>query len=110
MLLETGHPALSVKEAEGFTSIYCASKYLGADVLRAIARFAGCHIYTDSEDVLYANRHYVVLHAASSGEKTVRLPQKASAWEVYEEKLYSRESNVIQFSMTRGETKMFELR
>lgn len=109
-LLETGHPALSVKEAEGFTSIYCASKYLGADVLRAIARFAGCHIYTDSEDVLYANRHYVVLHAASSGEKTVCLPQKASAWEVYEEKLYSRESNVIQFSMTRGETKMFELR
>lgn len=109
-LLETGHPALSVKEADGFTSIYCASRYLGADVLRAIARFAGCHIYTDTEDVLYANQTYVVLHAASSGEKTVHLPQKASAYEVYEDKYYSHDSNVIQFALLKGETKMFELR
>lgn len=109
-LLETGHPALSVKEHDGFTSIYCASRYLGADVLRAIARFAGCHIYVDSEDVFYANRHYAVIHAASSGEKTVHLPQKASAYEVYEDRYYSNGSDTITFSMTRGETKMFELR
>ena len=109
-LLETGHPALSVKEAEGFTSIYCASRYLGADVLRAIARFAGCHIYVDSEDVFYTNGRYAVIHAASSGEKTIRLPKKASAFEVYEEKYYSRNQSSISLTMVKGETKMFELR
>ena len=109
-LLETGHPALSVKETEDFTSIYCASRYLGADVLRAIARFAGCHIYVDTEDVFYANSRYVVLHAATSGKKTIRLPENASAFEVYEEKYYCRDQDTITFSMIKGETKMFELR
>lgn len=110
-LLETGHPALSYKEADGFISIYCASKYLGADVLRGIARFAGCHLYVDSgEDVLYANRDYVVLHAAASGDKVIHLPQAASAFEVYEAQYYSQNSNTIRCHLRRGETKMFRLK
>lgn len=109
VLLETGHPALSVKEAEGFTSVYCASRYLGADVLRSVARFAGCHIYVESEDVFYTNGRYAVIHAASSGEKTILLPAAASAYEVYEDAWYSRNSDRITFYMTRGETKMFDL-
>jgi len=109
LLLETGHPALSVKETDGFTSIYCASRYLGADVLRSVAKYAGCHIYMDSEDVFYTNGRYLVIHAASSGEKTVHLPGKASAFEVYEDAWYCRDRDTLCFHMNRGETKMFEL-
>lgn len=108
-LLETGHPAISVKEAGGFTSVYCASRYLGADVLRAIARFAGCHIYVDSGDILYANRRFVVIHAASGGEKTIHLPEPASAWEVYDERYYTRSASSVTLTMDKGETKMFRL-
>jgi len=108
-ILENGHPALSVKECDGFTSVYCASKYLSSDIVRNIARFAGCHIYTDSDDVLYANKYYVAIHATKSGTKTIKLPQKCKVTEVYENKVYCENSDIIEFNLNRGETKMFEI-
>lgn len=109
-LLENKHPAISIKQCDGFTSIYCASKYIGNDVVREIARFAGCHIYNETSDVLYANQNYVAIHAAKSGEKKITLPKPASAYEVYEEKYYSENSCNITCSMLKGETKMFALK
>lgn len=109
-LLENHHPALTIKEVDGFRSIYCASKYLCSDVMREIARYAGCHIYVENNDILYANKNYVVLHAAKSGDKTIMLPRPASAYEVYEEQYYSENSCEIKCTMLKGETKMFELK
>ena len=106
-ILENSHPALSVKQCDGFTSVYCASKYLSSDVVRNIARFAGCHIYMDNDDVLYANKHFVAVHAAYSGKRTIKLPQKCDAVEVYENKCYCKNSDTIEAEMYKGETKMF---
>lgn len=102
--------ALSIKRCDGYTSIYCGSKYIGSDMMREIARYAGCHIYCDSDDVLYANSSYITIHASHSGRKTLHLPEKRCAYEVYEKKYYSDNSDVIAFDMLKGETKMFELR
>lgn len=108
-ILETRHPALTIKENKEFTSIYCASKYLSSDVLREIARFAGCHIYMDNDDVIYVNKNYITVHSSKSSEKIIKLPQKASAYEVYENKHYSNDSTEIRFFMHKGETKMFQI-
>ena len=108
--LDNGSQALNIKKTDGFTSIYCGTKYLSADVVKEIARFAGCHIYIDTEDVLYANRDYITLHASSSGHKIIRLREKASAYELYEEKYYSTDSDVIEIDALKGDTYMFELK
>ncbi|MBO5316315.1 MAG: hypothetical protein J6B48_07805 [Clostridia bacterium] len=108
-LLENGHPALSVKKNDGFTAIYCATKYLSNDVIRGIAKYSGCHIYTLGDDVLYANESYVTIHAATSGKKIICLPKAASAYELYEQKYYSNNSKKIEPEMKKGETKMFRL-
>ncbi len=102
-------PAMAVKDCGEFTSIYCGAKFVNAQVVRAIAKFAGCHIYCDTGDVLYANKNYITFHAASGGEKLIKLSQNASAWEVYEEKYYSQNSDEIRFNIRRGETLMFKL-
>jgi len=108
--LDNGSQAVNIKQTDGFTSIYCGTKYLSADVVKEIARFAGCHIYIDTEDVLYANHDYITLHASSSGHKVIRLPRKASAYELYEGKYYSTDSDVIELDVLKGETYMFELK
>ena len=108
--LDSRKSSINIKECDGFTSIYCGSKFLSADVIKEIARFAGCHIYSDTDDVIYANKDYVTIHAAKSGTKTIHLPKKASAFEVYEEKYYSENSDSIVVEMLKGETKMFELK
>ncbi len=101
--------ALSVKEVDGFTSIYCGSKYVNNEVIRAIAAFAGCHIYSNTNDVLYANKNYITFHASSGGEKVIRLPKRARVLEVYENVEYTSSSYEICFSIKRGQTKMFRL-
>lgn len=107
--LTSGYPAVSVKETNGFTSIFYGSKFINSDIVREIARFAGCHIYNDEDEVLYANQNYVTFHASSTGKKTLRFPKPVSPYEVYEEKFYAHGVTELTFDTYLGETKMFRL-
>ena len=107
---ESGKAAISVKKQDGFTSVYCASRYVSAEVIRGVADFAGCHIWSDTDDVTYIGRNYVTVHASRTGKKTISLPTAASAYEVYEKKFYSQSSAEIVVDMKFGETKTFELK
>ena len=106
---ETSHPSISVKELDGYKSIYCATRYISSDVVRGIAKYAGCHVYLDTDDVLYASENYVTLHASYTGERVIKLPKKASAYEVYEDKYYSKNSDTVKCYLKLGETKTFKL-
>lgn len=107
--LTTGYPAVSVKECDGYTSVFYGSKVISAEVLRSIAKFAGCHIYSDTDDVLYANHNYVTHHAASDGRRTVKFNRPVSPFEVYEKKYYGHGVTEIEFDSYLGETKMWRL-
>ena len=106
----SGLPAMAVKEEDGFTSVFCGAKYVSSELLRSVAAFAGCHIYCDTDDVVYANRQYVVFHASSTGKKTLRFPREVSPYEVYEEHSYGDQVTEITFEAYLGETKMFLLK
>ncbi len=43
--------------------------------LRTLYKTANVFVYCDSNDVIYANDHYLAIHAATAGEKRLRLPQ-----------------------------------
>ena len=107
--LSCGHPAVSIKQCDGFTSIYYGSKCIRCDVLKEVARFAGCHIFSESDDVVYINNNYIGFHASKSGKKKLSFPRKVSPYEVYEEKYYARGVTELEFDVYVGETKMFRL-
>jgi hypothetical protein len=107
--LTTKYPAVSVKECDGYTSVFYASKCIKSDVVRELARFAGCHIYTESDEVIYANENYVTYHADSTGKKTLKFKKKTSPFEFYEKKYYGEGVTEIEFDAYLGETKMFRL-
>ncbi len=103
-------PALSIKEMDGWTSVFCGSRNLRNDVFRELARFAGCHIFCESDDVIYASRNYVTIHAASTGSKTLYFPENCTPFEIYEQVNYGENTNEITFNLLKGETKTFELK
>jgi len=107
--LTSGYPAVSVKECGGFTSVFYGSKSISSETVRALARFAGCHIYCDSDDVVYANYSYVTLHSSSDGIKKLRFPRPVSPYEVYEKKFYAHNVTELDVETYLGETKMFRL-
>lgn len=107
---DTGKVAFAVKEAGGFTSVFCGTKYIQADILRAVARFAGCHIYEEDGNVLYASKNYITIHASKSSDITLTLKAPADLFEVYEKKLYAENTDRVTFPLVFGETKTFEIR
>jgi hypothetical protein len=76
-------------------------------LLRELARYAGVHIYSEAEDVLYADRHFVALHTVRSGAKTIRLPHAADVWELYADRQVA--SSVTEFTdtMEAGNTHLY---
>lgn len=107
--LTSGYPAVSVKKCDGFTSVHFGAKIITAETVRAIARFAGCHIFCETRDVIFAGRNYITFHASESGQKTIRLPRPARVEEVYENKIYAEAATEFTFDAYLGETKMFRV-
>lgn len=102
--------ALALKTLpEGYTSIYCAPHILRAELIASFAAYAGCHLYAHDDDVLYASRSFVTVHAAYTGTHTLHFPQPCSPFEVYERRCYGHNLTTLALDMHLGETKMFSL-
>lgn len=107
---QNGEGAVAVKENNGFTSVLCGAKYVNHEFLKAIAKMAGCHLYEENANVVYANRNYITVHHSHTGKIEIKLPRKADVWEVYENKCYGTNTDVITYDGVFGETKMFRLK
>ncbi len=88
---------LVVKQQDGWTSVYSSAPIVPAALIRKIAQAAGCHIYSDANDVVYANRNALVVYAPAGGTRTIRLPEKA------------RVTNLLEHSAVASEVKEFSL-
>ncbi len=107
--LSNGNPAMALREMEGWTSIYWGAKVVQSSVLRALAKFAGCHVYAESDDCLYANERFVSIHAKESGQRCIRFPRVCHPYEVYQRKSYGSGVSQIHVQMRMGETLTFHL-
>ena len=107
--LDSEHPAFVRKMADGFTSYLCGVKSLTADIVREIAREAGCHIYSDSEDVFYIGRRFLTHHASKGGEKIIHLPLMAKVSDAYDDTVPPVFTDTISFHARRGDTHTFRV-
>lgn len=103
----TNEAALTMKTVDGFTSVFSGTYWLSADVMRAVAKQAGCHIYQEQGDYLFANETFVTVHAKTGGTKTLHFKKACTPYEVYEGKVYAENTDTITFEMQEGDTKMF---
>ncbi len=103
-------PGLAVKDMGDWTSVYSAAPCLDVQLLRNLMKFAGCHIYSDnSANIIYSSNHYVALHSAEAGEKTLTLPGYYSVYDVFEEKFISMNTNTITYEHKQNDTHIFRL-
>jgi len=92
-------PGLVVKEQQGgWTSVYSSAPILPAALLRNILRAAGGHIYSDENDVVYANKNFLCIYSPKGGKRTIRLPGPARVVDLLENKTLS--SGTDNFAVT----------
>jgi hypothetical protein len=86
-------PAFAVKKFADWTSVFIAVPNVPSNILRNIARLAGCHIYNDQDAIIDANSHFVSIHTASGGPKTIRLMRTSDVYDAYSEKRIAQASS-----------------
>ncbi len=104
---QTGDVAMAMTEKQGFTSVYCAAQVLRSDLIASIAQWAGCHLFLHTDDALFANEHFITLHAKEDGTKQITFKRPCSPFEVYEKTFYGHNVDHIEVKMLKGETKMW---
>jgi hypothetical protein len=102
-------PGLLVKEQAGWTSVYSSAPVLPSALLRNIARAAGCHIYDDANDVVYADKNFLAIYATSAGPRTVHLPRTARVVDLLDNKTLAEGTSQFTVSMSANESKLFAL-
>ena len=78
--------------------------------LRKAFREAGTHVWMETDDVLAVGRGYVMVHAASAGKKTVRLPWSCNVREIFGATQSRRDVCEIAEDMKFGETRVYRLK
>lgn len=102
-------PALVVADKGEWRSVYCGVPGLPAPVLRKLYADAGVHLYTDTGDVLSANASWVMLHTASAGTKTIRLPEPAHVYDIVNDTPLGENINEFTVDLPSGVTAIFAL-
>ncbi len=96
--------AMARKTHEGAKTVYCTSVGVPPRVLRYLARLAGAHVYCETGDAFYTDGQYLALHAATDGEKAIRLPRPQRVTDVISGELLADKTTVIRRQMSRGQT------
>jgi len=72
-----GQIALAQRETDGLRSIFCGGIAFRPDLLAALAREAGVHLYAAAGDVIHTDGTILSFTATSAGDKTLTLADPA---------------------------------
>jgi hypothetical protein len=98
LLADLKEPGLAVKRVSNWTSIYSSAPIVPASLLRNIARTAGCHIYSDGGDVVYAGGEFLGVYSPQGGRRTFYLPRRSNIIDLLANRIVARD--VDQFDET----------
>ena len=92
-----------------YAAIFTTAVPLPANLWRNIARYAGAHVYTESNDVFMADNSVVALHSLKSEKKKISLPGKYRVKDLISGKEYAKNTSEIVFDLKAPETRVFLL-
>jgi hypothetical protein len=107
--MEGNSAQTTVRGRGDWTSVYSTAPNLPADLLRNIAQYAGCHIYNEANDVIYANKHFICLHSAQGGVRIINLPKQENVWDVFSEKQIASSVTSFWVNIPSGSTVLYYL-
>lgn len=94
-----------------WASVFTVAHGLPAELWRGLARWAGAHVWCDSNDVLMADRSIVALHTLKGGPRTLHLPRRSEVRDVVTDQLYANDTGQIEWlAPDRPDTKVFHLK
>jgi hypothetical protein len=103
----TKHIAMAMRRLPNWSSVFCGGLQVSAEVLRELARYAGAHIYCDTNDVISACPGFISIHATAPGEKTLAFPEAVRLRDLTSAAVLEPAARRHTFSLEAGETRLF---
>jgi hypothetical protein len=95
------------KDASGTTHVAYNLPVLNTVFFRSLAQKASCHLFTHRDDVIYASKGLVLLHAAYSGIHRLFFPEGASVLDLRQNSHVDLNGQLLPLKLKRGETRLF---
>jgi len=100
---------LVTKDMGDWHSVFTVAAQLPADLWRALARYAGAHVYCEENEVVMADASVVALHSLKSGTKRLALPGPRRVTDLVRGTEVAPPAESIEFELTGPETAVFRL-
>jgi hypothetical protein len=95
------------KDPYGTAHVVYNLPVLNTEMFRALAKKAGCHLFTQADDVVYASKGLFLLHAAYSGVHNLLFPRKVRLADLRSDKCMDLTGRRLSLKLKRGETRLF---
>ena len=106
--LHSGAIGFARKKHQNWNSVFSVMPCLPAEILRAVLKQAGVHLYTENGDVIYTNKSMLTIVASSSGEKVITLQSYVKLVDAQDKTVFEPDDkNRISLNMKRHETRIF---
>ncbi len=102
--LASNTAAFARKDMGEWTSYYAITPVFSPEIVRALAKASGVHVYSEANDALYVNKSYITVHAAAEGSRTLTLPQASDISDAFTGELLYERASVLNLSLMRGQT------
>ncbi len=92
-----------------YAGVFMTAANLPAPLWRNLARYAGAHVYCETDDVFMADNTVVALHSLQTGKKRIALPGKYRVRDLVTDTVVARKIDEIVFDLKAPETRVFLL-
>ena len=108
---EAGRAAMKLCDEMGIPYLSASKDKLSFSnsEIRALYERADVHLYTDTDDVVYAGNGYVGLHSKAGGVKTLKLAKTMRVTPVFGTDGGERVTDYITFELSENESALFKL-
>lgn len=92
-----------------WASVLTIALPLPADLWRGLARYAGAHVYCETNDVVLADEGLVAIHSVKSERKRLLLPGEFRVSDVITGEVIGERLTAIDFHLQAPETRVFRM-
>lgn len=110
----TGLPSFMLRTFEGedaspWTSVFLGEPVVSPELFRALGQLAGAHVYNFANDVVHVRSPWLTIHCASSGPRTLTLPDKWVAYDLVRKEWPAMDGSNLRFPAMEGMTHSFAI-
>lgn len=91
-----------------WTTYHAPTPTLSAAVFRELAQAAHVHQFSQRDDVLYANRSLLCVHAQGAGERTIVFPDDRRVLDLLSGQEHATANRALKLLLTDGETRLLK--